>query len=59
VIEAAILVSRLHMLPRDKVAADMAYLEIAIAKTAGPQEQEAWNWLVEKIRATYADQPPG
>lgn len=59
VVEAAILVSRLHMLPRDKVEADMAYLEIAIAKTAGPQEQEAWNWLTEKIRATYAGQPPG
>jgi hypothetical protein len=57
VIEAAILVSRLHMLPREKVEADMAYLEIAISKTAGAAEQEAWNWLVEKIRATYAGQP--
>lgn len=59
VIEAAILVSRLNMLPRDKVEAEMAYLEIAIAKTAGPQEQEAWNWLTEKIRATYAGRFPG
>jgi len=58
VIEAAILVSRLNMLPRQKVEADMAYLGIAIAKTAGPQEREAWNWLTEKIRATYASQPP-
>lgn len=58
VIEAAILVSRLNMLPRGKVEAEMAYLEIAIAKTAGPQEQEAWNWLTEKIRAAYADQSP-
>ena len=55
VVEAAILVSRLNMLPRNKVEADMAYLEIAIAKTAGPREQEAWNWLAEKIRATYAN----
>jgi hypothetical protein len=59
VIEAAILVSRLNMLPRQKVEADMAYLEIAISKTAGPAEQEAWGWLSEKIRTTYADQPPG
>ena len=51
VIEAAILVSRLNMLPRQKVEAELAYLEIAIAKTAGPIEQEAWGWLIEKVRA--------
>jgi hypothetical protein len=56
VIEAAILVSRLQMLPREKVKQEMAYLEIAIAKTAGPAELEAWNWLSEKIQATYAGQ---
>ena len=54
VIEAAILVSRLHMLPREKVEADMAYLEIAVAKTAGPAEQEAWGWLAEKVRRHYS-----
>jgi uncharacterized protein len=54
VIEAAILVSRLHMLPRDKVEGELAYLETAIAKTAGPAEQEAWSWLMEKVRAHYA-----
>jgi hypothetical protein len=57
VIEAAILVSRLHMLPRHKVEAEMAYLEIAVGKTAGPAEQEAWNWLAEKVHATYTGQP--
>jgi uncharacterized protein len=55
VIEAAILVSRLHMLPRHKVEAEMAYLEIALGKTAGPAEQEAWSWLAEKIRAHYSN----
>jgi hypothetical protein len=50
VIEAAILVSRLHMLPRDKVEAEIAYLGIAVAKTASAAEQEAWDWLMEKIR---------
>jgi uncharacterized protein len=55
VIEAAILVSRLHMLPRDKIERELAYLEIAIAKTAGPAEQEAWDWLIEKVRAFYGD----
>jgi hypothetical protein len=52
VIEAAILVSRLHMLPREKIEREMTYLEIAVTKTAGPFELEAWGWLVEKIR-TY------
>jgi uncharacterized protein len=49
VIEAAILVSRLHMLSRDKVDAEMEYLSIAVSKTAGPREQEAWGWLQERI----------
>ncbi len=49
VIEAAILVSRLHMLPADKVDAEIGYLRIAVDKTAGPRELEAWGWLMEKI----------
>jgi len=49
VIEGAILVSRLHMLPAEKVDAEMAYLRIAIDKTAGPEEHEAFGWLVEAI----------
>jgi len=53
VVEAAILVSRLGMLPREKIEQEIAYLEIAVAKTAGPAEQEAWNWLMEAIRAHY------
>ncbi len=51
VIEACILVSRLGMLPADKVKQEMDYLAIAIGKTAGPREWEAWNWLKEKIDA--------
>jgi hypothetical protein len=51
VIEACILISRLGMLPADKVKQEMDYLAIAIGKTAGPRELEAWNWLKEKIDA--------
>lgn len=50
VIEAAILVSRLSMLPREKIDAELAYLTIAIDKTAGPAELEAWAWLLERIQ---------
>jgi hypothetical protein len=54
VIEAAILVSRLDMLPREKVEQEIAYLGIAIGKTAGDAEREAWGWLMECVAARYA-----
>jgi hypothetical protein len=50
VIDAAILVSRLTMLPVDKIQQEIAYLTIAIDKTAGPRELEAWDWLTAKIK---------
>jgi hypothetical protein len=49
VVEAAILVSRLHMLPPEKIERELAYLQIAIDKTAGPRERQAWNWLMERV----------
>ena len=49
VLEASILVSRLHLLPPDKIATEMKYLQIAIDKTAGPGEREAWGWLTDAI----------
>ena len=51
VLECAILVSRLHMLPADKIDGELAYLQIAIDKTAGAEEREAWSWLLERIAA--------
>jgi hypothetical protein len=54
VLEAAILVSRLFMLPRAKVEAEIAYLEIAVTKTAGPVEQEAWGWLMQSVDDYHA-----
>jgi hypothetical protein len=49
VIEAAILVSRLHMLAPAKVESEIAHLAVAVSKTAGPVELEAWGWLMERI----------
>ncbi|MGJ3704400.1 DUF447 domain-containing protein [Variovorax sp. AFSI2.2] len=49
VIEGAVLVSRLHMLPPEKVETEMTYLQIAIDKTAGPEEREAWEWLCAAV----------
>ena len=54
VIEACILVSRIHMLPRQKVEQEIAYLSIAVEKTAGPEEAQAWSWLMDEIKARYS-----
>ncbi len=54
VIEAAILASRLTFLPEEKIRTELAYLQIAVDKTAGPEEWEAWGWLMEKIEAHFS-----
>jgi len=50
VIEASVLVSRLDMLTVEKLQQEISYLSIAIEKTAGPRELEAWGWLMAKIK---------
>ncbi|AGK57934.1 hypothetical protein HYPDE_31298 [Hyphomicrobium denitrificans 1NES1] len=51
VLELAVLTTRLNMLPPEKIESELKYLEIAISKTAGSREEEAWGWLMEKINA--------
>ena len=51
VVEAAILVSRLHLLPMEKIEREVAYLRTAVEKTAGPRERQGWDWLMERIAA--------
>ncbi|MEF2552101.1 DUF447 domain-containing protein [Aurantimonas sp. A2-1-M11] len=58
VLEAAILVSRLKMLPAEKIENEIAYLKIAIDKTAGPDEEQAWYWLLEKVIDHLAEIEP-
>ena len=53
VVEAAILVSRLHLLPEKKVREELAYLSIAIEKTAGEEEKTAWEWLMAKVERNF------
>ncbi len=55
VIELAVLASRLHSLPIEKIIAEMQYLQIAINKTAGQRELLAWSWLSEKIENYQAE----
>ncbi|MCX7627023.1 MAG: DUF447 family protein [Methylophilaceae bacterium] len=56
VIEASVLVSRLQMLPPEKIDAELKYLAIAVEKTAGEREWQAWNWLLEQIENFRAAQ---
>ena len=57
VIEGAVLVSRLRLLPAEKVDREIAYLQIAIDKTAGPSEREAWGWLTAAVASFRAAAP--
>ncbi|QRE74047.1 DUF447 domain-containing protein [Methylobacterium aquaticum] len=51
VLEAAILSTRLHMLAPETVLAELHHHRIAVEKTAGPAEREAWNWIAAKVAA--------
>ena len=51
VVEAAILISRLDWIAPEKFAAEMTYLSIAVTKTGGPREREAWQWLLDAAAA--------
>ena len=45
VLEAAILATRLHLLPADEVAAEYQKLRVIVDKTGGPAESEAMTFL--------------
>jgi hypothetical protein len=51
VIEAAIHVTRLHILPRAFVESELARLQIIVDKTAGADELEAMALLTEHVRS--------
>ena len=65
VLEAAILISRLNMIPLEKIQAEIDYLRIGLEKTAGDRELEAWGWLMTVIDdfiardGVYAGNLPG
>ena len=54
VIEAAILVSRIDILPMKKIKKEINYLKIAIDKTAGKNEKIAWKKLIKEINKKNA-----
>lgn len=49
ILEASILITRLHLLDRDHILQELDRLETTIQKTAGPDEWEAWRLLREHV----------
>ena len=60
VLEAAIYATRLHLLPPEFVASELARLQVIVDKTAGPRELEAMALVTEHVRAhaAAASSPP-
>lgn len=54
VVEAAILATRLHLLPLAEVRSEFAKLRVIVGKTGGPPEEEAMDLLDAKLRAAEA-----
>lgn len=50
VLEAAIYATRLHLLPREFVQAEMARLQVIVEKTAGAEELEAMALVTDFVR---------
>jgi uncharacterized protein len=50
VLEAAILATRINLIPRDEILAEFARLKSPVDKTAGPQEIEAFALLEQFVR---------
>ena len=51
VLEAAILATRTHLIPRPEIEAEYARLQVIVDKTAGPREREAMAMLAEYVAA--------
>jgi len=56
VVEAAILATRVHLLPADEIRQQMARLSVIVNKTAGDQELGAFALLDRYIEQSLADQ---
>jgi hypothetical protein len=57
VLEAAILATRVHLLPPEQIREEFARLQVIVDKTAGPREREAMALLTEYVRR--APRPAG
>jgi uncharacterized protein len=51
VLEAAILATRTHLLPREQIREEYARLQVIVDKTAGGREQEAMQLLTQYVQS--------
>ena len=51
VLEAAILATRTHLLPREQIREEYARLQVIVDKTAGPREREAMQLLTQYVHS--------
>jgi len=51
VLEAAILATRLHLIPRQEIVGALQFLQPAVEKTGGQAELEAWQRIVDFIHS--------
>jgi uncharacterized protein len=51
ILEAAILATRIHLIPAEQVREEYARLQVIVDKTAGPREREAMELLTEYVRS--------
>ena len=54
VVEAAILATRVHLLPSDEIQSEFARLKVLVDKTGGPAELRAFEFLEEFIKQEQA-----
>jgi hypothetical protein len=54
VLEATILATRLHLLPREEIAREMDRLQVIVDKTAGAREREAMALVRDHVRTATA-----
>lgn len=57
VVEASILITRLHLIPREEIELEFRRLAVIVAKTGGPQEQQAFALLSDRIAQAKRDSP--
>jgi hypothetical protein len=55
VVEAAILATRLHLLPADEIATEFARLKVLVDKTGGPKEGRAFQILANYVARGAAE----
>jgi hypothetical protein len=54
VVEAAILATRLHLIPVDEVRSEYRKLRVLVDKTGGPTEHEAFEFLTDHVEQVFA-----